>query len=375
MEERHRIVSDIDQAVEAGARVEEACKAIFLPPRTYYRWSAEYKVTGKSYDKRPGSVHPAPANKLTEEEQERLRATLHSEEFADKPPCEIVPTLADRGEYICSESTMYRYMKLGKENKKRIARKHGAGKKPRTFVATGPNQVWVWDITYLSTTVKGLYYYFYVFTDIWSRYIVGGEVYEEQSSELAIELMGRIIAEERIDPKHAPVLHSDNGKPMVSQMTQEFLTQYGIFPSHSRPSVSNDNAYAESQFSTAKSRPNYPKAFETLEEAQQWAHNFIEWARMEHHHSGINFLTPDQRHHGQGTDILERRQKVYRQARKQHPERWNGRDTRDWSLPDEVYLNPTKEMREKEALRRKARDKSRTSGQHRVGEESQPSRL
>ena len=286
---------------------------------------------------------------------------IHSSKYADQTPHEIVPSLADEGVYICSERTMYRYM--SEENEQRRRGRRGGGnkdaKRPSTWVATRPGQVWVWDITYLPSTVKGLYFYMYLITDIWSRYPVGMEVHAEQSGELARELFERTIVREHIDSGHPPVLHSDNGKPMKSQVLQELLAAYGILPSFSRPSVSNDNAYAESAFATAKGRPNYPGNFETLEDARTWANGFITWAREQHHHSGIKYLTPDQRHMGKGDEILAGRREVYEAAKERHPERWNGRETRDWTLPDEVYLNPSKESSAAEKRRKAARNKGR----------------
>lgn len=335
-----------------------ACSSICLPERTYYRWTQEIEQFGSSADKRPTASHPEPENKLTAQERERMFEIIHSERYSDQTPHEIVPSLADEGIYICSERTMYRYMAEENEQRRRGRRVEAkGGKRPTTWTATGPGQVWVWDITYLPSTVKGIYFYMYLITDIWSRYPVGMEVYAEQSGDLARELFARTIVRERIDMTCPPVLHSDNGKPMKSQVLQALLADYGILPSYSRPSVSNDNAYAESAFSTAKGRPDYPGNFETLEDARKWATGFLRWARTEHHHSGINYLTPEQRHTGKAEEILKARQKVYEEARAQHPNRWNGRDTRDWTLKEEVYLNPSKEAAESDKTRKKARNK------------------
>ena len=358
-EKRLEYIKNIDEAHAHGARIEEACNSIHLPPRTYYTWKEELAATGTSVDKRPSAVHPEPANKITPEERQNILDYVHSEEYADMTPAEIVPALADKGIYVCSESTLYRILHEEQEDRRRGLRKTPEGPKtPRTWVAAGPNQVWVWDITYLPTKVKGMYFYLYLFTDIWSRYIVGGEVYLEQSGDLARELMQRILIDNHIDLNSPPVLHSDNGSPMKAQVFYELLAEYGIRPSHSRPAVSNDNAYAESAFSTLKGRPDYPREFETLEQARAWTKEFITWARQQHHHSGINYLTPEQRHYGKGPEILEKRHHVYEAAKEAHPERWNGRKTRNCDLEQEVYLNPSKEKREALMNRRRARNKS-----------------
>ena len=205
----------------------------------------------------------------------------------------------------------------------------------------------MWDITYLNGPHKGMFYYLYLFSDLYDRSIVGWEVYEEESAELASDLIKRITLKQGRLTTQPLVLHSDNGSPMKGATMLATLYQLGITPSNSRPRVSNDNPYAESLFKTLKYRPNYqPKGFATLEEARCWVSQFVKWYNHDHHHSGLKFLTPYQRRSGISEQILENRHAVYEAAKAAHPERWNGRATRDWTLPSTVYLNPEKELEE-----------------------------
>lgn len=261
------------------------------------------------------------------------------------PPCQIVPALADEGEYIASESTFYRVLRTEKmQNHRGRSQEPGKYGKPTSYCADAPNQVWTWDITYLAGAVKGLFYYLYLIIDIFSRDIVGWEVWEEESADHASELIRRAcLAQKRLTTMPL-VLHSDNGSPMKGATMLETLYALGITPSNSRPRVSNDNPYSESMFKTLKYRPNYqPKGFANIDEARNWCKRFVRWYRYEHHHSGIQFLTPAERHSGKSEEILAKRHDVYEAAKASHPERWNGRKTRDWSNIEAVYLNPDKQ--------------------------------
>lgn len=257
------------------------------------------------------------------------------------PPCELVPALADKGIYIGSESTMYRILREEKLQNHRGRSAKPTHQHPTTYSADGPNQVWMWDITYLNGPHKGMFYYLYLFSDLYDRSIVGWEVYEAENAEHASELIRRITLKQGRLSTEPLVLHSDNGAPMKGATMLATLYQLGITPSNSRPRVSNDNPYAESLFRTLKYRPNYqPKGFSSLEEARKWVQLFVKWYNYEHHHSGIQFLTPKQMRSKEATVILEQRHQVYENAKAAHPERWNGRNTRNWSMPEKVYLNP-----------------------------------
>ena len=340
---RSKAVELIDEAVIIGARLPKACTELGITERTYYRWIKLNKKTGSYEDLRPTAERPEPANKLSAQERQRIINTVNQSEFASMPPCEIVPALADQGEYIASESTFYRILRENNMQHHRGRTEEPVHRPISTHVATAPNQIWMWDITYLNGPVKGMFYYLYLISDLFSRDIVGWEVWEEESAELASMLIKRTTLAQKVLSTQPLVLHSDNGSPMKGATMLATLYQLGITPSNSRPRVSNDNPYAESLFKTLKYRPNYqPKGFGSLCEARLWCSNFVNWYRYDHHHSGIKFLTPAQRHNGEGATIMKKRQEVYEAAKSLHPERWNGRTTRDWTLPDQVYLNPEK---------------------------------
>ena len=333
--ERHQVMELVAEAVVAGARQDRACAAIALSPRTLQRWQRD-RSRG---DQRPLRLQ-APKNGLNPLERERLLAVVNSAEFGHLPPSQIVPRLADRGQYIASESTMYRVLKAENQLNHRGAERPAQKRhKPRALSATAPAQLFSWDITYLPTPIKGLYFYLYLFMDIFSRKIVGWQVYETESSELAADVMRDICVRENVLP-HQVVLHSDNGGPMKGATMLATLQSLGIMPSFSRPSVSNDNPFSESLFKTLKYRPIYPQQpFENLLAARQWVGTFAAWYNDEHRHSAIGFVTPAQRHSGLDTGLLRKRTEVYEAAKKRHPERWSG-TTRNWRPVSVVHLNP-----------------------------------
>lgn len=251
-----------------------------------------------------------------------------------------MPKLADQGEYIASESSIYRVLKDNDQLHHRGRTKPPQPTtEPASHVATKPNEIWTWDISYLPAKVRGLYWYLYMVIDIYSRKIVGWEVHDCECGTLTSQLIERATFSERcfVKPHY---LHSDNGAPMRSLTLRAKLDEMGIRTSFNRPGVSNDNAYSESLFRTAKYRPNYPEhGFETLADAREWILNFVNWYNNEHHHSAIKFVTPAERHRNLDTTVLAKRHTVYQQAKAKHPERW-ARETRDWSPVGSVTLNP-----------------------------------
>ncbi len=322
----------ISDACNAGARKRKASELLGLTVRTVQRWA---KI-GFS-DHRKGS-RAVPANKIFKAEREQIVAVLNSPEFGDSNPNQIVPKLADQGIYMGSESTMYRILKDLKMNKHRHASQSAARKRPDAFVATGPNQVWSWDITYLPFRVKGLFLYLYMVMDIYSRKVVAYQVYECESGDLAADLITDACKQENISEDQL-VLHSDNGGPMKALTMLAKLQDLGVMPSFSRPRVSDDNPYSESLFRTMKYRPEYPeRPFENLNSARDWAERFAHWYNNEHLHSGIRFVTPEDRHCGRDIKILSKRHQVYLDAKNRHPERWTGK-TRNWQHIEEVALN------------------------------------
>jgi putative transposase len=306
--------------------------------RTFQRWVRDGD-DAVAADSRTTGTRPAPANKLSEGERAEILAVANSEEFASLPPSQIVPALADRGVYVASESSFYRVLKTAAQQHHRGRAKKPSGRVVTSHCATGSNQVWSWDITWLPAAVKGQFYYWYMVLDVFSRKIVGHEVHVAESAELASVLMRRASLAEGLAGRSL-VLHSDNGSAMKGSTMLATLEQLGVAPSFSRPRVSNDNAYAESLFRTCKYRPDYPsKPFASLEEARAWTQKFVRWYNQEHKHSGLKFVTPAQRHSGQDAAILTLREQVYRDARNRNPGRWS-RDTRNWKLEDQVWLNP-----------------------------------
>lgn len=329
------ILQEIQEAVEAGARQSEAAKLLGLDERTLQRWRA---IAG-GHDRRRGP-NTAPGNKLRDEERENVLQVVNSPEFRDLPPSQIVPKLASRGEYFASESTMYRLLRqeeqLAHREKSRPATKRH---KPEELVAAGPNEVWSWDITYLKSSVRGVFFYLYMVLDVWSRKIVAWEVHSEESSENASALLARGYRAEGVAPGNLAV-HMDNGSPMKGATLLATLERLGVATSFSRPSVSNDNPYSESLFRTMKYRPAYPSgSFKSIEAARDWVAAFVHWYNSEHQHSSIQFVTPEDRHSGRDLAILECREKVYEEARARNPGRWSG-NTRNWNPIKEVVLNP-----------------------------------
>lgn len=337
--ERAQIMALVSEAIVAGARQDRACATICLSHRTLQRWQRD-QLRG---DQRPERLQ-APKNKLSPLERERLLAVANSAEFGHLPPSQIVPRLADRGQYLASESTFYRVLRAEAQCQHRGAERPAQKRhKPRALCATAPDQLFSWDITYLPTPVKGIYFYLYLFMDIFSRKIVGWQVYEAESSELASEVMRDICGRESILPNQV-VLHSDNGSPMKGATMLATLQALGVMPSFSRPAVSNDNPYSESLFKTLKYRSTYPqRPFADILAARQWVGAFVHWYNEEHRHSAIAFVTPSERHAGRDAALLRKRAEVYEAAKEKHPERWSGA-TRNWQPVLVVHLNPDQQV-------------------------------
>jgi len=336
--EREEIIRLVAAAQASGARQSQACGIIGISAKTLQRWHQPEN----RQDGRLDAKHE-PANKLTALEHQRIIKVANEPEYADLPPNKRVPKLADEGRYIASESTFYRVLKEeGQLSHRQKAKPTRQVKKPKALTATAPNQLYSWDITYLPTRIKGLFFYLYLVMDIYSRKIVGWQVYEEESSALAADLMTDICRREGIE-RHQVTLHSDNGSPMKGATMLATLQQLGVIPSFSRPSVSNDNPYSESLFRTLKYRPEYPeRAFTNLQAARVWVKGFVDWYNHAHLHSAIKFVTPVQRHTGEDMTILAHRKQLYRQAKAENPSRWRG-DIRDWEPVNEVHLNPEKQ--------------------------------
>lgn len=342
-EDRYECITLINEAVNSGARKIKACEILDLEIRTIERW--EHCLEDKRFGplKRPG-------NAFSEEERLLVLEVANSLEYANMPPSQIVPRLADKGIYIGSESTFYRILKEKNLLNHRSKSNPRVNKRPDELVAKRANEVWSWDITYLKAAIKGTYYYLYLPMDIFSRKIVHFEIHESENAELASKMIETSCLNNNIS-KNQIVLHSDNGGPMKGATMLATLQRLGVVPSFSRPSVSNDNPFSEALFKTLKYCPSFPeRGFFNLEEAREWVLKFVNWYNNTHLHSGINFTTPAARHSGEDIKILKNRCKVYEEARIKNPIRWT-KKTRNWSRLIEVELNPkrSKNVSEKKA--------------------------
>jgi len=337
--ERTQQLAWFEQAVDAGARRDKAAEVLDISERTLRRWRTESGFVRE--DGRMHAVRPEPRNKLSEEEEIAILCLCNLEEYANLPPSQIVPRLADAGLYLASEATFYRILrKHGQLGRRGRAAHPKARPGPTSHTANAPNQLWSWDISYLPSRVRGRFWYLYLVLDVYSRKIVAWEVHEVESGELASKLIERAVIRERCLKKPL-VLHADNGAPMTSSTLQAKMADLGIVPSHSRPRVSNDNAFSESLFRTVKYCPQWPsQGFLELCEARRWMLQFERFYNEEHRHSAIKFVTPAQRHRGEDKTILLKRRAVYEQAKRQRPERWS-RDIKDMTPVGSVSLNPS----------------------------------
>lgn len=343
LEDRQKLARGIDQAHAAGARLCMACEVAGIDVRTLQRWKAHQGLVAG--DGRPDAVRPVPAHALTAAERQQLLSVANEPRFADMPPARIVPALADEGVYIASESSMQRVLREhGQTRHRGRAKAPRKSRPPTTHVATSPRQLWCWDMTFLPAAVIGRWFYLYLILDVYSRKIVGFEVHEDDDADHAAHLLKRTALAEGIHAMLAkPVLHGDNGSTLKATTVLAMLHWLGIKPSYSRPRVSDDNAYAEALFRTAKYRPEFPdKGFADLDEARAWAAHFVRWYNHEHRHSGIRYVSPAQRHAGDDTAILAARHELYLQARQRNPRRWSGA-TRNWTPIGVVTLNPERD--------------------------------
>ena len=353
-QQRQTLLKLIREACTAGARLEAACAQIGLSARTVQRWQHPEGFAG---DCRVTALHEPwePTNKLSEAERKAAMTVLNSDEFKNLPPSQIVPRLADQGRYVASESTLYRLLhQAGQMRHRRLERAPQKRSKPRALTATQPDQIFCWDITYLPTCVRGIHFFMYLYVDLFSRKIVGWQVFDCESAELAAGLLQDICTRQGIAAGQL-VVHSDNGSPMKGETMLATMQRLGVAPSRSRPSVSNDNPYSESLFRTLKYRPELPvKPFENLLQARRWATRLVRWYNEEHRHSAIGFVTPNQRHAGQDPALMANRAVVYEQARQANPRRWS-KQTRDWSYVGQFNLNPeTPNRKEPEAYKEAA---------------------
>ncbi len=309
--------------------VSAACESLGVPRSSFYR---------ARQPKSEPKPRPTPERALTPEEKEQVRQTLNSERFQDSAPRQVYATLLDDGKYLCSWSTMYRILNEHQEvRERRDQLRHPNYTKPE-LLATGPNQLWSWDITKLKGPAKWTYYYLYTVLDVFSRYVPGWLIAECESATLAKQLIAESCTKQGIEPDQL-TLHADRGSAMRSKTVAHLLADLGVTKTHSRPYVSNDNPYSESQFKTMKYRPDFPERFGSIQDARAWARPFFHWYNHEHHHSGLGLLTPVTVHYGQAQAVIEQRRKVLLAAYAAHPQRFVRGEPKPPSLPTEVWIN------------------------------------
>ena len=345
------IVTAIDEAVDelvALVGKKAACAAVGLPRASYYRANPAGEQTGATATpeatpeaglarpRRPAAQ--AQPRALSEQERTEVLEVLHSERFADAAPATVYATLLDEGTYLCSESTMYRLLReRGETGDRRRHATHPAKVKPE-LVASGPNEVWSWDITKLHGPARWTYYYLYVILDIFSRYPVGWMVASRESAVLAERLIAEAVRKQRVD-RNQLTLHADRGSSMASKPVAFLLADLGVTKSHSRPRCSNDNPYSEAQFKTLKYRPDFPERFGCIEDARVFCDGFFGWYTHEHRHSGIGLHTPADVHYGRAHAIREARGHVLHAAYLAAPERFVRKPPEPPKLPGTVWIN------------------------------------
>ena len=309
------------------------CQALALPRATLYRaWRRERFPV----EARP---RPKPARALDAAERQAVLYVLHEKRFVDLPPAQVYATLLDEERFLCSERTMYRILQdEGEVRERRKQLTHPPYAKPE-LIATGPNEVWSWDITKLKGPAKWSYFHLYVILDIFSRCTVGWMVAPRESAELAKRLITESCRKQAITEEQL-TLHADRGSSMRSKCVAMLLSDLGVTKTHSRPHVSNDNPFSESQFKTLKYRPTFPARFGCIQDARAFCVDFFQWYNAEHHHSALGWLTPEDVHYGRGPRLVEARQQVLDVAYTQHPERFVRHAPKAPRLPEAVWINP-----------------------------------
>jgi len=307
----------------------EMCDSLGLPRATYYRMNVSKNKVEKKKQVSP--------RKLTNLEEEKVLSILNSQRYCDMAPGEIYATLLDESVYLCSPRTMYRILERNHQNVQRRQKDQGNYTKPE-LLATAPNQLWSWDITKLKGPKKWTYYYLYKIMDVYSRYVVGWMVAYRESSELAMILIEQTCIRQGIK-KDQLTIHADRGSSMKSNAVGQLLADLGVTKTHSRPHVSNDNPYSESLFKTLKYRPNFPECFGSIEDARSFCIGFFYWYNINHKHSGIAMLTPENVHYNYADEVVSKRQIILDQIFKKYPQRFvNGKPK--CRMPDNiVWIN------------------------------------
>lgn len=327
--------------VAGSTSVTLACCALGLPRCDWYRRS--HRDEPKPQEPAPPKPRPKPARSLTPQERQAILDTLNEEWFMDASPAQIWATLLDEGKVLCSIRTMYRILAQNEQVRERRNQATRTEYAKPELLATGPNQVWSWDITQLKGPAKGERYFLYVILDVFSRYVVGWMLAARENAELSEPFIEQTILRYGVE-RDRLTLHSDRGAPMTAKEVANLLDNLGVAKSHSRPSVSNDNPYSESQFKTLKYRPDFPARFGSIEDARAFCVRFFEWYNAHHRHSGIALLTPEAVHFGTHHVVVKSRQSALEAAYLRNPERYVRGCPIAKSAPDAVYINKPAEV-------------------------------
>jgi putative transposase len=319
-------------AQDVGVR--QACQALEIPRASFYR---RIKLPELARDD-TATARPSP-RALSQSERDSVRQSLYSERFMDKSPRQVYASLLDDGEYLCSVRTMYRILDEDNASQERRNQLQRPNYKKPQLLATAPNQVWSWDITKLLGPQKWTYYYLYVILDIFSRYVVGWMLAHREQADLATRLIRETIEKQNVAEDQL-IIHSDRGPSMTSHSVAQLLGALGVTKSHSRPHVSNDNPFSESQFKTMKYRPEFPDRFGGYDDGLSFCRRFFPWYNDEHYHSGIGLVTPAMLHYGQAGQIVASRQAALAIAYEAHPERFVKGPPKPPELPSAVWINP-----------------------------------
>jgi putative transposase len=319
--------------------VAAACDLLGVARASFYR---QRPILGPSAAPAPAPALPpersTPARALSPVERASVLAVLHEERFQDRSPTAVQATLLDEGQYLCSARTMYRILEQeGESRERRDQLVHPAYKKPE-LLATAPNQLWSWDITKLLGPAKWTYFYLYVILDVFSRYVTGWMVAHRENAELAKQFIEETIRKHQVPAGHLNI-HADRGRVMTSKPVAFLMADLGVTKTHSRPYVSDDNPYSESQFRTMKYRPEFPDRFGCIQDGRAFCQQFFQWYNEEHRHSGIGLLTPAVVHFGEAQNVLAHRQTVLDAAYQLHPARFVRRPPKPLPLPSEAWIN------------------------------------
>jgi putative transposase len=324
--------------------VKTACQVLAAPRSSLYR-AHQVAAVGPQPKKTPLPSRRA----LGPAEKAGVREQLNSPRFQDQPPREVYATLLDEGQYLCSWRTMYRILDENQEVRERRNQLRHPNYAQPELLATQPNQLWSWDITKLLGPAKWIYYYLYNILDVFSRYSVGWMIAERESASLAEEVIATTCIRQAIQPQQLTI-HADRGGPMIAKPVALLMADLGVTKSHSRPHVSNDNPFSESQFKTMKYRPDYPDRFGSLQDARTWFSAFFDWYNNEHHHSALGLMTPADVHFGRAPVLIAKRQQVLEEAYQKNPERFVRGLPTPPQLPEAVWINPPKPTLKQEEL-------------------------